>query len=639
MTMSALRLAVGAVLAWSVGLAVVAPEIPAWVPVVTTSVFVSTLWQPWMGLVMIAALTPVGTLFARDPAHGAELLAWAFLAAWLLGVWRPLAHSTWPTVSRPATLYAACAATSWLGLTIAGAVGVSMAWLPAFLWRTIPADYLLFSTPSSEAVVLLQTLAGIGVFLAGLAIIRDNPHHVATLARAIALSMSVIAAATAAQMWSQWAANGYGSWIVTRFVDELPFSRFSPHLQDLNAAGSLYVLAALSAAGFAMYDRRWRWLWGGLLVMMAPALWATGSRTALLAATASAAVTAIGWRLRHWRPEHAMVVGVAALAAVAVIMGTVATVRWGGAEIGGSSQALRLRWQFAQTSARMFAEAPVLGVGIGQYHGRSSEFMPAELRAVYPNENAHNYFAQQFAELGVVGGSIFLWLVVIVFVGAWRHLRSRDPGNGAALGLFGGCVAYVLTCLPGHPLLVPEAALPFWAALGALGGLASGAARPAGMGTRLVTPLVCLALAAGLLQATLAYAGSEVRPDATGLYEEETAPDGTRFRWTTRHATIYGGRTPGFVRLAMRAPAGSHPRPFVVETWVEGRVVDRSELSADDWLVKDVPVLGTAASPFRRIDLHVNQSWVRKAPEANAPDEPVFGVMAAEFRWVGLGSR
>ena len=139
MTMSALRLAVGAVLAWSVGLAVVALEIPAWVPVVTTSVFVSTLWQPWMGLVMIAALTPVGTLFARDPAHGAELLAWAFLAAWLLGVWRPLAHSTWPTVSRPATLYAACAATSWLGLTIAGAVGVSMAWLPAFLWRTIPS--------------------------------------------------------------------------------------------------------------------------------------------------------------------------------------------------------------------------------------------------------------------------------------------------------------------------------------------------------------------------------------------------------------------------------------------------------------------------------------------------------------------
>src|SRR5215207_5069457 len=57
------------------------------------------------------------------------------------------------------------------------------------------------------------------------------------------------------------------------------------------------------------------------------------------------------------------------------------------------------------------------------------------------------------------------------------YARVRDRGVTAALrspddialhALFAGTAAYVLTCATGHPLLVPEAALPFWAAFGAV---------------------------------------------------------------------------------------------------------------------------------------------------------------------------
>ena len=91
----------------------------------------------------------------------------------------------------------------------------------------------------------------------------------------------------------------------------------------------------------------------------------------------------------------------------------------GGARLGRAAatsagtrrRAVRLRSQFSETSARMFASAPIFGVGVGRYFERSSEFMPDELRALYGAENAHNYFAQAFAELGIAGGALFLWLI------------------------------------------------------------------------------------------------------------------------------------------------------------------------------------------------------------------------------------
>ena len=87
---------------------------------------------------------------------------------------------------------------------------------------------------------------------------------------------------------------------------------------------------------------------------------------------------------------------------------------------GSAEQSVNLRSQFLLTSARMFASAPGFGVGVGRYFERSAEFMTPELRDLYGNENAHNYFAQQFAELGLVGGLLFVWLIGTVLTHGWR---------------------------------------------------------------------------------------------------------------------------------------------------------------------------------------------------------------------------
>jgi O-antigen ligase len=457
--------------------------------------------------------------------------------------------------------------------------------------------------------------------------------------RVAVLSLGLLAAATAAQIWQDWAAHGYGRWLFDRYVGDLRASRFSPHLKDLNAAGSLYTLAALGAATLALHDRRRRWLWGPLTLAMLPAFWVTGSRTALVSALLAAALVGMAWRARRRRPSRVqLAMGALAVALVAAATVTLVAAR-GGDDIGSASRALGMRWQFLQTSAGMFASAPVYGVGIGRYHGRSAEFMPPELHAIYPNENAHNYFAQQFAELGVVGGALFLWLVVATLAHAWRRIRADPPGDGSALALLAGCAGYVVTCVSGHPLLVSEAALPFWALFGALGALGAPetATRPRGMVWS--APVVAVLIVGGLAASVIAYRAVDERPAPSGFHEASTAADGTAFTWITRHAVIYGGRTPGFVRLVLRAPDVAARRPYVVETWVGGRVVDRTEVPRDRWVVREVPVGGVADTPFRRIDVHVNQSWVGPTENRNAPDPPALGVMAAEIRWAGPGSR
>lgn len=136
--------------------------------------------------------------------------------------------------------------------------------------------------------------------------------------------------------------------------------------------------------------------------------------------------------------------------------------------------------------------------------------MPDALREMYGNENAHNYFAQQFAELGLVGGLLFVWLVGSLLAHGWRRIRSSAAGQGALLGLFAGATAYLLTSMAGHPLLVPEVALPFWAAFGAVGGASieiEGTAVRTGVFRASVAMLVVAVLSIGVGRAAVSQHG------------------------------------------------------------------------------------------------------------------------------------
>jgi O-antigen ligase len=298
---------------------------------------------------------------------------------------------------------------------------------------------------------------------------------------------------------------------------------------------------------------------------------------------------------------------------------------------GSAGQSANLRSQFLLTSARMFASAPVFGIGVGRYFGRSGEFMTPELRDLYGNENAHNYFAQQFVELGIVGGALFVWLVGVVLSQGWKAAHQAS-GNVHLPALFAGVVAYLLTCATGHPLLVPEAALPFWAAFGTVAGAASSgialskAWRAIGIGATVV-------LAAGVARATVAYAQPADSPPEQGFHQMETTTDGSQFRWMTRHAVMYIPGGPGFLRVRVRAPGWPAPRPVVLETSIAGQVVDRHDVPPDTSTTYDVPVRAGTSAGFRRVDFRVSQEWFEEVRLGQRRARRPVSVMVEQIEW------
>ena len=622
-----LRLLSGGAIAWWLAGTVVAPELPALCAPAALAILATTLWRPAWGLALTAALAPAGGLFAAAPARAAELFAWAFLAGWLMGIWRPLSRSEWPrAVTIPAVLYGGALAASWLSLMIAGAAGVPPLALPQFLLQSIPRGHLMLSSPEPEVRMLLQSLAGVGVFMASMGIARGDPRARRTLVWAISGSMAVLAAATLVEVARQWAETGYGVWFLLRYVRG---ERFSLHLADLNAAGSLYVLASVIAAAYAVLHTDHRLRWSVLLAPLLPALWLTGSRSSYIAMIGGLMLLAAAHRRR---PLTRSIAGASLVLIVVISSALMVDPR--SDERGSAGRAVNLRSQFSETSARMFASAPMFGVGIGRYFDRSSEFMTAELRGIYGNENAHNYFAQQFAELGLVGGTSFVWFVVAVVWGAWSWLR-RSGDDAALTGLLAGTGGYLLTCLTSHPLLVPEAAFPFWAAFGAMGG-ASDHDAAASKTRRAIAVVACGVLAAGIGLSAVGYRRVTAAPPDDGFHEFENAPDGTRFRWMTRHAVTYVPEGPGFLRVRLRAPDRPMRRPLVIETSIAGRVVDRRRVSSGNWVSYDIADRRAMSTPFQRVDFRVNQEWTEEVRLGRRRARRPISVMAAEIRWIPL---
>jgi O-antigen ligase len=611
-----LRLSAGAPLAACVVWAVAAPELPVPCKAAALLIAAAAAWQPLWGLTLLTMLTPAGALFAAAPARAAELFAWSFIAAWLLSIWRPLSKAGWPrTVILPLALFSAALVASWLSLTIAGAAGVIPSALPRFLAGAIAGNHLVVSSPEAETWTLLQTLGGLGVFVAATAVARSDPRTVRWVGLSLVASMTILAAATLVQL------------------RDISGDRFSLPLADVNAAGSLYALAAVIALGYAWFQPARRLVWLPMLGLLASAVWLTGSRSAFLAVAAGAAALAAA--RRRWQPTRGhLIVGACVFLAAILAAGVFVSPQ---SEVEGSAgQSVNLRSQFLLTSARMFASAPVFGVGVGRYFGRSAEFMTPELRELYGNENAHNYFAQQFAELGLVGGLLFVWLVAAVLSQGWRAVL-QSPDDIALRALFAGAAAYVLTCATGHPLLVPEAALPFWAASGAASATAGAAAiaKP----WRALAIAAALVLATGIGRAAIDYARPQVQPPEQGFHQFETTPDGTEFRWMTRHAVTYIPDGPGFLHLRLRAPGWPAPHPVVIETSIGGQVVDRHEVRPDQSTTWDVPARDTrnaGRSGFRRVDFRVNQEWFEEVRLGRRTARRPVSVIVERIDWMPL---
>ncbi len=106
---------------------------------------------------------------------------------------------------------------------------------------------------------------------------------------------------------------------------------------------------------------------------------------------------------------------------------------------------------------------PITGSGIGTFYRYSvlyQDWDTSILRNV--QENAHNYFLQFAADLGLPALIILFSIFFYSFkIGFW--VISRDQENGPLVkGILFGLLAYLITCLAGHPLILPHQQLLFW---------------------------------------------------------------------------------------------------------------------------------------------------------------------------------
>jgi len=139
---------------------------------------------------------------------------------------------------------------------------------------------------------------------------------------------------------------------------------------------------------------------------------------------------------------------------------------------GSSLKRREAIWGF---TALMIKDRPFLGLGIGTYKYNSLKyqakfFEQGQNRSLYPHgfaTKAHNEYLQLWAELGIVGLGIFIWLIICYFNCGIKFLKKikDDYKQGIIIGLMGAVVAVLVDGIFGFPLHLPATIILFWMAL------------------------------------------------------------------------------------------------------------------------------------------------------------------------------
>jgi O-antigen ligase len=425
------------------------------------------------------------------------------------------------------------------------------------------------------------------------------------------LRMTVVAAAAAAilnvQRVAQLVLQRGADWHAV--VTIVPSMRFSVLHTDVNAAGSYFVMTLPIALGLGIGGRKQAW-WLLAVPLLGAAIWLAGSRAAIAAGGVGvlwfllAAVAAGRSRFERAAMSAALVAAIAVIGFTAFLYPRSRNIP--------ASAALDTRADMAKVAFDLFATRPVFGIGVGTFWQRSADYMPARLKAFYVRENAHNNFLQILAELGVLGFALFLAVIAI----ATRPLRSiRGPDGPILGGVLAGLIAFLVTCLAGHPLLTREVAYPFWLVIGAIAALRGRPVTTATAADERRPPLVrdgrawTAALAVALAITVPFRVEHEKRSRnfenvAVGFSVWSSADDGVRFRWAQTRARFFVPESDASVLIPLRLGPQA-PGPARVDVRLDGRHVNTIEVTRDRWTsVRVVLAPGRRTPQYRRIELN-----------------------------------
>ncbi len=614
-----------------------------------------SVWRPGAGLVAATALIPMSRWLGRAADLHALRLAEGIVLAVLAGTLVRLAFDARrrddnapdlpPALGSAAVLLAATAAASAAVELAVAQAGRPGRWPLATVWAVLSDGYLSAAptVPGLTAAALL--IEGAALLLVVVAWSRREPElprrlAVATLAGAAGAAainahvmLADLRAADSAATPAGYLRGGH---------------RLAGHVGDVNATGSYFLLAALTGLGLAAGRDRARRFALPLLAAGA-ACWLSGSRTAL-AAAAVVGLAAGAHRLRTHRREMSgrlrLAVAGALAAAVLALPLTIVVAYPDRGGVAAARDGLDLRVEFTARSLRMWAAAPVFGVGAGRYYALSDQYAADSMPPRWRRENAHNNFLQIAAELGAVGILAFLGLLAAGALGIRKAVRARHGPDPLVAGAGAGAGAFLLTCLAGHPLLTSETAYPFWIVLAlavaqarqALPPPPPGRPRQAAAGWAavlfLLTTLPFRADAAvrGL---TVGQPRSPLDELRGGTYAWDTERGGPRFRWSGPRASfLLPGETQA-VRIPLRALHAGPDRPVTVSFALGGQPMTRVRLADRNWTELAMRLAEPPGRGLHRLDLAVDPPWPPR--ERRNGDGRILGIKVGVIELAGGG--
>ena len=543
-------------------------------------------YRPDDGLLLLAGLGPVGT--AAAVAVGSPdwcmPMAMAVLAGAAIGRIARRETSADSAVADVATLWAILILTSLaVVIDVARRLAPSTAAFdaPLIRWFTHTFPHAQpFSFPGFWSALL--ALCGVGLFALTADRCARSPGLGARLTTLLTISMSGVGVLS---LYRVVEISLRRPPLLQSVASVWRSVRVSIVIGDVNAAGGLFLMM-LPAAVCAVFTPTRRLFGAMMLPGLVAGLWLSGSRTALvLLPVAAVAAVALSWPQRGGGATKRALRRAALVAAFALVAASLWFSRVGSSP--GTTMSFGVRREMGYVTAGMVRRYPVFGVGIGEFHSRSTEWMSPLLRGWYRAENAHNQFFQVLGELGLSGLAVFL---ALLWLGLWPALRAIGRTRTPSLaGSLVGVLAFVGTWLSGHQLLTAQAAIAFWILLGVTRteGLRTVASPPEASRRR---PLrTVLLLGAGLaLAATVpmrtqtVIAGMQLEGTATGMSVWQTDPaTGRRFRSASGPATIYIDSRAPLVHIPLRSSARGELR---VEVLVNGVALGTVALPPGEWI-------------------------------------------------------
>lgn len=568
-----------------------------WIPgTIITALVLFAAVKPYEALCVLAGIGPLAALLffaagtGRDAFHYHEAFALAIIGGWAarrMLLPRRLAVPPalrWCTL----TLLAVVIASAVVNGAIVAAENPSDA--PSEVVRSLVfGDYLETINALKAALLLAEGLVILLVacdLCAGDGRKRETVLRMIVAGAAAGVVMNLLRLALAAVPHPQ-PLQTFAGYVLTQRVNVL--------YADLNAGGSFFAMAVFFATGLALRSRALTALLVGLL---ATGVWLTGSRTALISVVA---VTLGAGVIRLARRQT--VAGRLRVAGALALVALVAAVVWWNypqrAYTASAKWSFSTRVDLAKAAVAMAREEPLFGVGAGRYYDLSTRYagaMLAEQQKV--RENAHNYYLQVLAELGIPGLALFIGVLCLALREAWR-----GPRSAVSLALVAGLCAFLITCLAGHPMLVAGAAFPFWIALGLAASPATAAVAPTARWLRFATVAAVVLIAVSVpLRASTAGRLADMERVSAGFSRWQIQPDGSRYRFAGGRAMFYVSASALSVRIPMRH-GGATDKPVEVVVYLDGREVNRVLLPhGDEWRAIRV-VLRDEGEPYTRIDL------------------------------------